>query len=216
MRRSALLMILAVGGLVTLAGCDSTGLDTNCTVGCHPGPNPPHPNPPNPNPPNPNPPTPDPVKVFVELDARGTYLLTNEDPEAQPASIRPLGALNLVAGQRACFEAVGDLDLGNGLLARPNGIPVVMAVFSADDHLGASDQRYRVTGAVGHIEDVETPRTALGDLETDIAQDFNATDACVTVPAGATHVFFGTWDSYVSDNRKADGSDAYGVRVWRP
>lgn len=209
MRRLALLMTLAAVGVLALSGCDSTGLDTGCTVNCHPQPDP-HPNPdPDPDPdPQPTP------KVFVGLDARGTYLLTNEDPDAQPAAVRALGDVGLQAGGDACFEATGDVDLG-GILARPNDIPVVMAVFSTNDVLGAADERYRVSGAVGAIEAIETPRTSIGDLETDIAQDFNATAACVTVPAEATHVFFGAWDGFSSDNTAAPG-DAYGVLVWRP
>ena len=202
MRHLALLLLLAAG-VTALQGCDTTGLDPYCTVNC----------PPTPAPPTPDPPTPDP-KIFVGLDARGTYLRTNEDPGAQPAAVRTLGEVGLVAGGQACFEATGDLDLG-GILARPSDIPVVMAVFSTSAQLGAADERYRVAGAVGEIEDIVTPVTLIGDLETDIAEDFNATATCAAVPPGATHVFFGTWDGFSSDNVGAPG-DPYGVLVWQP
>lgn len=205
MRRLATLPALALAGAFALAGCDSSGLDTP-----GPGPTPgPAPGPaPSPPPGGPGPAT------FLSLDPQATFLRTNEDPDAARPAVRRLAALGLAPGDEACFAASGDLDLGDGLLASDAGVPLALAIFSSDDALAPADVRERVTGAVGPERHHATPNTVLGDLATDVPQDFDATDACVTVPAGAAYVFLGAWDGYYSDNRRVE-PDTYGVRIWR-
>ena len=149
------------------------------------------------------------------LDPRATYLRTNDDPDAQAPTRLVLESMALKPGDTACFEATGDFDLGNGLLVSAAQVPLVAAVFSEGDDLAPSDARYRVTGAVGPDRPhFLTPRTVLGDFETDIPQDFDATDVCVTVPPAATHVFLGAWDGYYSDNTPLH-PNTYGIRIWR-
>ncbi len=106
--------------------------------------------------------------------------------------------------------AWGDVALGDGTTASELGLPLVLAVFSTSDHLADASVFQRVTGATDAGEDVATPLTVPSDLDTDIHQDFDATDTCVTVPHDAEYVFFSAFDGYF------DGNEAlydYGVVV---
>lgn len=228
MRLSALLLVLAIGAALPLTGCDSTGIDgpsaPPCSGGCTPGTPPGHPGTPPPTTPPPTTPppttppptTPPPTgpKTFVGLDGRDTFLRTSEDPGALGPAILPLADLGLAVGNVACFQAVGDYGLGGGLLASQNEQPLVIAAFSASDRFAGSDVRIRIQDAVGPDAGLVTPLTAIGDLETDFTQDFDATDACVTVPTGAAFLFLGAWDAFYSDNEFA-GDVPFGVRISR-
>jgi hypothetical protein len=216
MRRLTLFSACVLVAGLALAGCDTTGLDDiSCTTptcgnpapgpGPSPGP-PPAPSPgPSPGPPPapapPPTPAPTPGQVYTfPLDPRATYLRTFEDPDAQHPLVIALNEVDLKPGDRACFETTGDFDLGSGLLASVARIPLAIAVFSTDATVLATDARDRVPAAVGPVETFLTPRTVLGDLETDIARDFDASDICRTVPAFASHVVVGAFDGYYSDN----------------
>lgn len=206
MRLSALLLVLALASVLPLTGCDSTGIDPDgvtpppppCTTGCvDPDPDP----------------DPDP-ETMVHLDPRDTFLRTSHDPDAVWPAILPLSDLGLAEGDRACFRATGDYELGNGIRASENEQPLVIATFSASDRLDVPEERYRVLDAVGPDAGLVTPLAAVGDLETDFPEDFDATDACVHVPAGATHVFLGAWDAFYSDNSPV-GDEPFGVLIRR-
>ena len=94
------------------------------------------------------------------------------------------------------------------------GNPLVIGAFSASDAFEGPDARLRITNAVGPEFGLVTPVTAIGDLDTDVPQDFDATSGCVTVPHGAAFLFLGAWDAYYSDNGSA-GTEAFGVTIAR-
>jgi hypothetical protein len=217
MRLSALLLVLALGAALPLAGCDSSGIDgpapgPYCPTGCPPT----HPPVDPPTDPPVDPPTDPPggVKTFVGLDGRDTFLRTNLDPDALGPAFLPIADLGLSEGDVACFQASGDYSLGGGVLASSTGDPLVIGAFSASDRFSGPESLLRIEDAVGPEFGLVTPVTAIGDLTTDFPQDFDATTGCVTVPDGAAFLFLGAWDAYYSDNGAA-GSEAFGVRIQR-
>lgn len=148
-----------------------------------------------------------PVTTFLEVDPRQTYTRTHGDG-ALDAPALLLADEGLAPGDRVCATAVGDFRIASGGgLARSRDLPLVTAIFSADDELLAADQFDRVTGAIDVGSDVVTPDTESEGHATDVAQDFDATEVCVTIPDGARYVFLSAYDTYFADNEDvvADG-----------
>ena len=170
--------------------------------------------------------------IPVLLDARGTYLHTNdsasgpgEEPDVPaPPAIVDLGANGLVPGStmEISFEIIPD-DPPYGYSYRcPDllgALPVrttetftfgegtgLLGVFSESNDLEDADFAERVPGAIDAGIDAQTPVTfypvGAGQL-TDIPEDFQIftpTGFSVTIPSGATHLFLGVGDRFVSDN----------------
>ncbi len=190
-------LLLATGLLLALplSGCDTVGIDDDapCTS-CGPddggsdgG-------------------SDSPTTATIHVDPRQTYLFADEQDEVpQPiaATAVPLAHLGLEPGDHACFEAKGDYYYYESLSARQRGGTMVTAVFSTSASLAPVTERYRVPGAIDAGADVETELTWLGDAPTDIGEDFDATDACVTVPTGAAYLFFAPYDRLFRDNTDA-------------
>ena len=151
--------------------------------------------------------------TFLSVDPRQTYTRTSQDAALDAPALR-LADYGVAPGQTVCARAVGDFYLEPGVLASASGYPLVTAIFSADDVLLAADQRARVAGAVDTDADVATLETRYGQLATDVAEDFDATGGCVTVPAGAQYVFLAAYDGYYADNEDAlvDGQ-AFGLAI---
>ena len=153
--------------------------------------------------------------AFVTVNPRQAYILTSGDDlqDLNAPAVR-LSDIGLAPGQPACFRAEGDFITGPNARASKRGTGVVGAVFSRTSDLLNGDNRDRVTGAIDAGPDFTTVPTFLGSVATDISQDFDANDVCLTVPADAQFVFFGINDGFYSDNANIDGV-AYGVRVSR-
>ena len=151
--------------------------------------------------------------TFLSVDPRQTYTRTSQDDALDAPALR-LADFGLAPGQTVCAQAVGDFYAEPGVLASASGYPLITAIFSADDVLLAADQRARVAGAVDTDDDVTTVETRYGQLATDVAEDFDATGGCVTVPDGARYVFLAAFDGYYADNEDAlvDGR-AFGLAV---
>ena len=144
----------------------------------------------------------------LHLDPTATYLRAGAGTPY--ATAYPLADLGLTAGEPACFLARGDLALGDGTTSTERGVPLVLAVFSASDFLDAPAQRYRVKDALEAGDDVETPLTVPDDRITDVDQDFDATDACVTVPYDAEFVFFSQPSTATSQTTSPSATTASG------
>ncbi|MFN3596317.1 MAG: hypothetical protein ACK41D_03500 [Rubricoccaceae bacterium] len=154
--------------------------------------------------------------VFLHVDPAPTYLRVHNDRPVAAAVPRMLRSYGLRPGDRACFRAVGDFDIRDGTPASSRGLPLVTAVFSSDNRLLAGDVRQRVPGALAAGTPVVTPRTVSESRATDIPEDFDATDACVTVPPGARYFFLSPFDDFFSDNRQlANAAQRFGVRLSR-
>ncbi|PAP77812.1 hypothetical protein [Rubrivirga marina] len=142
---------------------------------------------------------------FIPVDPRQTYTLTWKDDAIDAPAVR-LADYGVAPGDVVCGQAVGDFYTEPGVLASSRGYPQMTAIFSSDASLLPSDQRVRVKGAVDTADDVPTLATAIDGLDTDVAEDFDATSGCVTVPDGARYVFLAPYDAYYGDNTDAHPS----------
>jgi hypothetical protein len=141
--------------------------------------------------------------VDFPLDPRSTYLRTNNDPNAQPPLILNFGAQGVAPGTLLRIRAIGNYRSSPGVA---DDRLRVICVFSSNDTLLPGDQPARVPGAVEASTDVDTGATFLGNLVTDISEDFLCVDVLVPVPAGATHLFVGINDAFFGDNSDPDGN----------
>lgn len=169
-------LVLPAAALVLLAACDSYGVDPPL-------------------------PTPDVIDTLgtVRVAPRATYLRTEQDPDAARAAALPLDSLGIAPGDALTFYVTGYVDL------QPTATPAVrsrdlVGLFAASPTLDAPDRLVRVPDARDAGADFVTDSTALGRLPTDVPEDFFATRATVTVPAGATHLFLAVHDVFYSDN----------------
>ena len=226
-----LLLVGLSASLLPLAGCDSTGIDRDdpgtCYYSCGdddpyrpgPGDTPSHPGPDGGD-------TggdggtdggTDGDKRFVEVSPRATYLRTSFDAGDDARAVR-LSDVGLAPGKAVCFRSEGDFRYGPDVIASERrqslGTPMVTAVFSRSDVLRGRDQQHRVADAAEAGPDVFTEPTYHDGFATDVGQDFDATDVCLTVPDGATHVFFSAFDTYYDDNSdlRVDGRP-FGVSI---
>ncbi len=152
------------------------------------------------------------------VSPRATYLSTCMDPQAeQPVSI-PLVDICARSGDPILIESLGDFayapqateELGQN----------VFALFSSSDDFNADPNvLHRVPGAIdAGFEDAtgDTFFTTCGDPSTDIPEDFlvrAGQPLKITIPAGATHLFFSPGDEFYGDNVDLDSD--YAVRITR-
>ena len=180
--RTSLLVLSAVVALV-VSGCDSTGVD--------------------PTDPGTQPPTQPPAGIltFASVNPQATYLRT--DPNTPGAVPYRLADFGLQGGDRVCFTARGDYFAVPGVRASSTGGPLATGVFSASTTLTAGSDLNRATDALGGTWSIATGPRSTDGAPTDITQDFDATNACYTVPTGARYVFFSVVDGYFVDNADA-------------
>ncbi|MEM0963180.1 MAG: hypothetical protein AAGK21_11670, partial [Bacteroidota bacterium] len=99
-----------------------------------------------------------------------------------------------------------------GVAASQRSNILITGVFSASDQLAARKELHRVVDAIDAGDDVATFDTFLGDAPTDIHEDFDATDTCVTVPRGAHFLFLSAFDDNFNDNVDLrPGGQAFGL-----
>ena len=153
-----------------------------------------------------------PTRTFAPVDPTATYLLTDEEtPDAVAYLLADFG---LAPGDTACFRAQGDFYYHPGVLASETGTPLATGAFSASNELNATADPHRIKDALDGDWFVTTNPMYTSGAATDVDEDFDATDACWAVPAGATHLFLSAYDDMFLDNTDAlvDGQP-FGVAV---
>lgn len=156
-----------------------------------------------------------PAFTFAPVNPAATYLRTDQST----ASATPflLADYGLTPGERVCFRTAGDFYYAPGLLASTRGDALATGVFSASNILNATTERIRVKDAIDGNWDIFTRPTVGTAAETNIDEDFNVTNDCWTVPAGATHLFLSAYDDSFLDNSDARaGGQEFGVFVTGP
>jgi len=142
----------------------------------------------------------------VTFDPRATYLLTNIDPNAQPAEVLDLAAFGISPGQTITLTSVGVIFFCDPQYCPQEFRPGVGAVFSSSSTLLSSNVLNRVPGAIAAGTPWVSQPTYFGGLSTDIGEDFRVFDpTSVTVPAGAKYLFLGIDDQYFGDNSDPNG-----------
>lgn len=154
---------------------------------------------------------------FLEIDLRATYLRVSLNPAedaTRAATAYRLTDLKLSPGEPVCLKAQGDFFYTDGYLASSRSNRLVTAVFSSSNDLGARNDQHRVRGAINAGSDVVTPDAYLGGDATDISEDFDATDVCLTIPADARFIFFSPFDDNFNDNVDARvNGEPFGIRI---
>ena len=193
------LFVFAAAVALTASGCDSNGIDS--PGGGTPG--------------GGNTPggggTPTPALTFAPVNPAATYLRTDAGTAfATPILLSDYG---LAPGDTACFRMVGDADLGGGTLASAGEVRLTGA-FSAGSALNAPSELNRIKDIIDGDWFVATlPVTTSGET-SDIDADFDVTDDCWPVPAGAAYAFFSVYDGYFADNTDANaGGQPFGVVI---
>ena len=190
------LSLFAFAALVALtaSGCDSNGIDIDTPPGGG---------------------TPGggtPALTFAPLNPTATYLRT--DAATVDATPLLLSDYGLAPGDVACFRTAGDFFYAPGLLASTRSEPLATGVFSASSDLNATSELDRVKDAIDGDWDIFTRPVYGTGSETNIDEDFEVTDDCWTVPAGATHLFLSAYDDAFEDNTDArTGGQEFGVFV---
>lgn len=148
------------------------------------------------------------------IDPRATFLRAENDP-VQPPLVLDLNTLGATPGSWLEIGTSGAYQWRGGV---PDDYYYLAAVFSSNNQVLASSVQHRVPGAIPAGPAHGTGATYYGNLPSDIPEDFicsrNLWDdhILVQVPAGATHLFLGTVDSYYSDNQDPDNDYAAVLR----
>ncbi len=153
------------------------------------------------------------------LDPRGTYLRTNADPSAASCRIIDLLGSGIAAGdtlriiRNGAFEYHCTPGFPQGNPSDPDGLRAI-CVFSSSNVLLSSGSAARVPGAIDAGQDYVTPPTFVGNLPTDIPEDFAVVNSvAVAVPTGAQYLFVAASDEFYGDNCSPSGD--YGVTLLR-
>ncbi len=147
------------------------------------------------------------AQVVISMLPTDTFLRTEQDPGATLSFAIPLQAAGVLAGDWLRLRMVGDWDAGGGGDVQRE----LIGVFAGGSTLLAANLQQRVPAPVtGGTSFLAVSGTAIGNLPTDITQDFwiarnGASDeVTVRVPAGAVHLFVCVPDSFYSDNTDPD------------
>ncbi|MCO4770559.1 MAG: hypothetical protein KDA24_11065 [Deltaproteobacteria bacterium] len=151
----------------------------------------------------------DPTEETFELGPIDTYLRTSpDDVTPAPPLIVDLSSREIAAGDVLTLSVEGRYHDDASLDTSDYSI----AVFSASDEVLDSTNPHRVPGAIEAGEAYATDPTYLGDLPTDIPEDFRLDgdgdegvfEVVVEVPPGGTFLIVGLGDKHYVDNTASD------------
>ena len=137
------------------------------------------------------------------VNSPATYLRANGEVPYNAGAIDIIAA-GYSPGQTVYLSRVGQWDEGGPLMYG------LCAVFSSSNALLPSPLLNRVPGAISAGPTWTSPNTMIGNLPTDIAEDFmvcnnsgTANGIMVTIPAGANYIFCTVPDSFFFGNNNA-------------
>ena len=151
------------------------------------------------------------AQTTISIDAKATYLRTNEDPQALNAVPISLDALGIKPGDSSTIIQVGDFSYS--IWGWPDEATGACGVFSANSTLLPAGNLHRLPGAIGFPQTDAPPcvseMTLFGALPTDVPEDFWLDGQPIKVPAGAHYLFVAAADSYYGDNAGSLHVDVY-------
>lgn len=151
------------------------------------------------------------VDTTISIDPTAAYLRTNDDPCLDAIPIE-LSMLSISGGDYLRLAQLGDFNNGPGgdIYKR------MIGVFSSNDSLLDSSLLHRIPGAIDAGEDFVTSPTYVGNLPTDIPEDFWIDTVIVQVPDSALFLFVSTHDSWYWDNSDPDSDFAVNIKITSP
>ena len=151
------------------------------------------------------------VDTTISIDPTAAYLRTNDDPCLDAIPIE-LSTLSISGGDYLRLAQLGDFNNGPGgdIYKR------MIGVFSSNDSLLESSLLHRIPGAIDAGEDFVTSPTYVGNLPTDIPEDFWIDTVIVQVPDSALFLFVSTHDSWYWDNSDPDSDFAVNIKITSP
>lgn len=149
--------------------------------------------------------------IIQSIDPSSTYIRTSmyDRYPSSPFDKIPLDAiainlrsLGILPGTTIRLQQLGSFNAFGQLFGQNNELSIGMGgVFSSSNTILSRDLLKRIPGAIyAGTPQVITGLTNLGQLSTDIPEDFRITDTQVQVPLGASFLFVGALDSQFSDN----------------
>jgi len=137
------------------------------------------------------------------INSPATYLRANGESPFFTIPV-DLNANGFFAGQTVILSRAGSYNENGGPNPTAFGLT---AVFSSTNVLLPSNLLNRIPGAIDAGTDWTSPSTLVGNLPTDIAEDFEvdnftgtANGVTLTIPAGALYIFAAAEDNFFSNN----------------
>lgn len=137
------------------------------------------------------------------INSPATYLFANGETPYNAYGI-DLNANGYFAGQTVQLFRAGSYNTLGGPTPAQYGLS---AVFSSSNVILPSTTLNRIPGAISAGPTWVSPNTAVGNLPTDIPEDFRvdnlsgtANGIVVTIPAGAQYIFASAIDNFFSNN----------------
>jgi len=137
------------------------------------------------------------------IDSPATYLRANGETPFFTIPV-DLNANGFFAGQTVILSRAGSYNENGGPTPTAFGLT---AVFSSSNVLLPWNTLNRIPGAIDAGTDYITPNTLVGNLPTDIPEDFEvdnftgtANGVTLTIPNGAFYIFASAEDNFFSNN----------------
>lgn len=137
------------------------------------------------------------------INSPATYLFANGESPFFTIPV-DLNANGFFAGQPVFLSRAGSYNENGGPTPTAFGLT---AIFSSNNVLLPSTILNRIPGAIDAGTDWTSPNTLVGNLPTDIVEDFQvdnmtgtANGVFLTIPAGAFYIFASAQDNFFSNN----------------
>lgn len=137
------------------------------------------------------------------VNSPATYLRANGESPFFTIPV-DLNANGFFAGQTVILKRAGSYNENGGPNPTAFGLS---AVFSSSNTILPSPILNRIPGAIDAGPDWTSPNTLVGNLNTDIAEDFEVCDftganngITLTIPTGALYIFASAEDNFFSNN----------------
>jgi hypothetical protein len=160
------------------------------------------------------------AQTTVSVDPRATYLRQNGENTTFSTVPVALSSLGASPGNLLQIRQIGVANTGTGTTRAMCGL------FSSSSTILGNSNTNRVPGAIAAGTPYISGNTFFGNIPTDIPQDFLISDwsldpstprsVVVTVPTGATHIFFGIPDTLFQDNSVNTAPFGVTVRTVNP
>ena len=156
------------------------------------------------------------LPVTINIDPLYTYLRTDAADPAPNAIPIELSGLGISPGDIIRLERLGLFKRGINF---SDDFPEMIGVFSSSNSIASSGNLNRISDAIDAGNDFDTSNTFLGNLSTNISEDFFIDDVIIQVPISATYLFISAHDNLytgsvgVPNDLNTDPNGDFAVRI---